>query len=85
VHHDASWDTPPTFTIKPYAKDKYVGKPKLFFCRNIMVAYEAREHGSDSKQKQSSGRINNASKGVDENIWAVQPRGACSHKATKQA
>jgi hypothetical protein len=32
----------------------------------------AREHGHDSKQEASSGRTNNASKGVDESVWAVQ-------------
>jgi hypothetical protein len=35
-----------------------------------MEACEAREHGSD-KAKTSSGRSNNASKGVDENVWKV--------------
>jgi hypothetical protein len=52
---------------------------------NIMDACEAREHGSDSKKNQSSGRHNNASKGVDENVWKVQPRGARGHEGTKQA
>jgi hypothetical protein len=47
----------------------------LFF-RNIMDACEAREHGGDSK-KTSSGRNNNASKGVDKNVWKV-------HAVTKQ-
>jgi hypothetical protein len=40
-----------------------------------MVACEAsgaREHGHESKQEASSGRTNNASKGVDESVWAVQ-------------
>jgi hypothetical protein len=40
-----------------------------------MVACEAsgaREHGHDSKHEASSGRTNNARKGVDESIWAVQ-------------
>jgi hypothetical protein len=32
----------------------------------------AREHGHDSKYEASSGRTNNARKGVDESIWAVQ-------------
>jgi hypothetical protein len=31
----------------------------------------AREHGHDSKHA-SSGRTNNAGKGVDESVWAVQ-------------
>jgi hypothetical protein len=37
------------------------------------------------KVKSSSGRSNNASKGVDENVWKVQPREACGHEATQQA
>jgi hypothetical protein len=44
-------------------------------CRNFMVACEAsgeREHGHDSKHEASSGRTNNARKGVDESVWAVQ-------------
>jgi hypothetical protein len=35
--------------------------------------------------KTSSGRSNNASKGVDENVWKVKPRGARGHEATKKA
>jgi hypothetical protein len=40
-----------------------------------MVACEAcgaREHGHVSKHEASSGRTNNARKGVDESVWAVQ-------------
>jgi hypothetical protein len=40
-----------------------------------MVACEAcgaREHGHDPKYKASSGKTNNARKGVDESVWAVQ-------------
>jgi hypothetical protein len=40
-------------------------------CRNFMVACEAsgaREHGHDSKHEASSGRTNNARKGVDESV-----------------
>jgi hypothetical protein len=40
-----------------------------------MVACEAsgaREHGHDSKHEASSGRTNNARKGVDVSTWAVQ-------------
>jgi hypothetical protein len=36
-----------------------------------MEACGAREYGSESKAKTSSGRSNNASKGVDENVWKV--------------
>jgi hypothetical protein len=40
-----------------------------------MVTYEAsgaREHGHDSEHEASSGRTNNARKGVDESVWVVQ-------------
>jgi hypothetical protein len=50
MHHDTSWDAPPTSFIKPHAKDKHGGAAKALFCRNIMVACEAREYGSESKQ-----------------------------------
>jgi hypothetical protein len=39
-----------------------------------MVACEAsgaREHGHDSKHEASSGRTNNARKGVDERVWTL--------------
>jgi hypothetical protein len=32
----------------------------------------AREHGHDSKHEASSVRTNNARKGADETVWAVQ-------------
>jgi hypothetical protein len=32
----------------------------------------AREHEHDSKHEASSGRTNNARKGVDESVWMVQ-------------
>jgi hypothetical protein len=44
-------------------------------CRNFMVACEAsgaKEHGHDPKHEASSGMTNNARKGVDESVWAVQ-------------
>jgi hypothetical protein len=37
-----------------------------------MKASGAREHGHDSKLEASSGWTNNARKGVDESVWAVQ-------------
>jgi hypothetical protein len=50
MHHDASWDAPPTSFIKSHAKDKHGGAAMVLFCRNIMEACEAREYGGDSKQ-----------------------------------
>jgi hypothetical protein len=51
-----------------------------------MVACEAsgaREHGHDSKHEASSGRTNNARKGVDESVWEVQLVKQPSKKVTK--
>jgi hypothetical protein len=31
MHHDPSWDAPPTYFIKPQAKDKRGGQPRLYF------------------------------------------------------
>jgi hypothetical protein len=48
---------------------------KACLCRKFIVACEAsgdREHGHDSKHDASSGRTNNARKGVDESVWEVQ-------------
>jgi hypothetical protein len=75
MHHDPSWDAPPTSFIKPHAKYKHGGAAKGLFCRNIMEGCEAREYGV--KAKTSSGRSNNASEGVDGNVWKV-------HAVTKQ-
>jgi hypothetical protein len=51
MHHDASREAPPTFNMKAHAKDKHGGgQPRLCFCRVLMGACEAREHGGDLKQ-----------------------------------
>jgi hypothetical protein len=52
-----------------------------------MVACEAsgaREHGHDSKHEASSGRTNNARKGVDESVLAVQLVEHAGKKVTKE-
>jgi hypothetical protein len=52
-----------------------MGGQQEYLCRNFLVACEAsgaREHVHDSKDEASSGRTNNARKGVDESVWAVQ-------------
>jgi hypothetical protein len=52
-----------------------------------MVACEAsgaREHGHDSKYEASSGRTNNARKGVDESVWAVQLVEHAGKKVTEE-
>jgi hypothetical protein len=51
MHHDASRDAPPTFFIKATCKGQAWGAVKALFCRKIMEACEAKEHGGDSKQK----------------------------------
>jgi hypothetical protein len=43
----------------------------------------AREHGHDSKQEASSGKTNNASKGVDESVWEAQQVEHADTKVTK--
>jgi hypothetical protein len=52
-----------------------------------MVACEARgarEHGHDSKHEASSRRTNNAKKGVDESVWAVQLVEHAGKKVTEE-
>jgi hypothetical protein len=44
----------------------------------------AREHGHDPKHKASSGRINNARKGVDESVWVVQLVEHAGKKVTEE-
>jgi hypothetical protein len=51
-----------------------------------MVTCEASgawEHGHDSKHEASSGRTNNARKGVDESVWAVQLMEHADKKVTE--
>jgi hypothetical protein len=60
-----------------------MGGKQSLLCRKFMVVYEAsgaRENGHDSKQ---TGRTNNASKGVDESVWAVQLVEHAGTKVTK--
>jgi hypothetical protein len=72
MHH---WISFYQLLSRPHAKDKHGGQQSSI-CRNFMVACEAsgaREHGHDPKHEaSSSGRTNNARKGVDESVWAVQ-------------
>jgi hypothetical protein len=52
-----------------------------------MVACEAsgaREHGHESKHEASSGRTNNARKGVDASVWAVQLMEHAGKKVTEE-
>jgi hypothetical protein len=51
MHHDASRDAPPTSFIKATCKGQAWGKAKALFCRKIREACEAKEYGSDSKQR----------------------------------
>jgi hypothetical protein len=69
---------PPTSFIKPHAKYKHGGgAAKALFCRNIMDACEAREHGGDSKRKhQVEGTIMQAKE------WMGTLEGARGHEAT---
>jgi hypothetical protein len=47
-----------------------------------MEACEAREYGV--KAKTSSGRSNNANKGVDENVWKVHAVTKCAREESSQ-
>jgi hypothetical protein len=80
MHHDASEDAPSTSFIKPHAKDKHGGgAAKALFCRNIMEACEAREHGGDSKRKhQVEGAIMQAKE------W-TRTSGRCTQSRSKYA
>jgi hypothetical protein len=58
----------------PHAKDKHGGH-QASTLQEFHVACEAsgaREHGHDPKHEASSGRTNNARKGVDKSVWVVQ-------------
>jgi hypothetical protein len=44
----------------------------------------AREHGHDSKHEASTGRTNNARKGVDERVWVVQLVEHAGKKVTEE-
>jgi hypothetical protein len=71
MHH---WILFHKLSSRPHAKDKHEWAASIL-CRKFMVTCEAsgaREHGHDSKHEASSGRTNNARKGVDESVWAVQ-------------
>jgi hypothetical protein len=67
---------PPTSFIKPHAKYKHGGSQGL-----VLQEYHGCMWGKGAwrwlKAKTSSGKSNNASKGVDENVWKV-------HAVTKQ-
>jgi hypothetical protein len=51
MYHDASRDAPPTFFVKATCKGQAQGAAKALFSRKIMEACEAKEYGSDSKQR----------------------------------
>jgi hypothetical protein len=42
------------------------------------------EYGHDSKHEASSGRTNNARKGVDKSVWAVQLMEHAGRKAAEE-
>jgi hypothetical protein len=68
---------------EPHAKDKHGGGSKALFCRKIMEACEAKEHGHDSKQRhQVEGPIMQAKELMKEfgrcNLWSTRSQ---SHNA----
>jgi hypothetical protein len=83
MHH---WIPFHKFSSRPHAKDKH-GWAASMTLQEFEVACEAsgaREHGHDSKHEASSGRTNNARKGVDESVWAVQLVENAGKKVTEE-
>jgi hypothetical protein len=86
MHHDTSWDAPPTYFIKPHAKYKHRGQPRLCF---VGISWRHVRQGSMevSQSETSTGRNNNASEGVDENVWkvhAVMKQNECAREEPSQ-
>jgi hypothetical protein len=74
MHHDASLDTLPTTFIKITCKGQVWVGSKHYFAGNSWWHVKQVEQGS-LDMTQSKGvkwKANNASKGVDERVWAVQ-------------
>jgi hypothetical protein len=79
MHHDASWDALPTSFVKATCKGQAWEGSKALFCRKIMEACEAKEHGHDSKQRhQVEGPIMQAKEWMREfgrcNPWSTWSR-----------
>jgi hypothetical protein len=71
MHNDASQDALPTTFVKATCKGQAWEGSKALFCRKIMEACEAKEHGHDSKQRhQVEGPIIQAKEWM--RVWAVQ-------------
>jgi hypothetical protein len=70
MHHDASRDALPTYFIKATCERQAWEGRKALFCRKIMEACEAKEHGHDSKQRhQVEGPIMQAKEWMREFGW----------------
>jgi hypothetical protein len=77
MHHDASQDALPTTFIKATCKGQAWEGSKALFCRKIIEACEAKEHGHDSEQKhQVEGPIMQAKEWMREfgqcNPWSTR-------------
>jgi hypothetical protein len=80
MHHEASWDAPPTY-YQTTCNGQAWGAAKALFCKNIMEACEAREHGSDSKKNhQVEGAIMQAKEWTRAFGWC----NPVNHAITKQ-
>jgi hypothetical protein len=78
MHHDASRDAPNIF-YQTTCKVQAWGADKALFFRNIMVAGEAREYGSDTKRKhQVEGAI------MQEKEW-TRTFGRCTQSRSKKS
>jgi hypothetical protein len=70
MHHDASQDALPTTFIEATCKGQAWEGNKSLFCKKIMEACEAKEHGHDSKQRhQVEGPIMQAKEWMREFGW----------------
>jgi hypothetical protein len=83
MHH---WMPFQQLSSRPHAKDKHgwAASITLQEIHGDMWSKWTREHGHDSKHEASSGRANNAWKGVDESVWAVQLVEHAGKKVTEE-
>jgi hypothetical protein len=81
MHHNTSLDALSTTFIKTTCKGQAWMGNKHDFAGNSWWHVKQVEH--DPKHEASSGRTNNARKGVDESVWAVQLVEHAGKKVTK--
>jgi hypothetical protein len=80
MHHGM----PPNIFYQTTCKGQAWGANQGFVLQEYHGCMWGKRAWKGLEAKTSCGRRNNASKGVDENVWKVQPRGARGHEATKK-